>query len=177
MTGGPGPDALKRLNALPAPAAVTGLLRVCGSAAWARRVAGARPFADREALLAAAEEAWDALDADDWREAFAAHPRIGETERSGGGEADRWSKEEQAGAAAARADVRAALADCQRTYEERFGHVFLIRAAGRTAGEMLAACRERLDNDPAAELGVAAEEERKIGRLRLDRILAEGEIP
>ncbi|MDX1623123.1 MAG: 2-oxo-4-hydroxy-4-carboxy-5-ureidoimidazoline decarboxylase [Gemmatimonadota bacterium] len=164
MTAG-GP--LARLNAMGEKRAVEALSRVCGSRAWARDVAAARPFADREALLAAAEAAWDGLDPEEWREAFDAHPRIGET--AGG-----WSKEEQAGAADADAGTLAELAECQRAYEERFGHVFLIRAEGRPAREILAACRARLDHDPWEELRVAASQERQIGRRRIDRLLEEG---
>ncbi len=145
---------------------------VCGSEVWARAVAAWRPFEDRDALLAAAEAAWDALEEDDWREAFAAHPRIGESRTAAGEAAGAWSRGEQAGTAGATRDVMASLADAQRRYENRFGHGFLVCATGESAEAMLAACEERMGNDPAAELGAASEEERKIGRLRLEKLLA-----
>ena len=68
-------------------------------------------------------------------------------------------------------ETMAALAQGNRRYEARFGHVFLISAEGRTAAEVLAALRERIDNDPETELELAAREQRKITRLRLERML------
>jgi len=165
--------ALARLNALPRDRAEEELRAVCGSTAWARAVAERRPFADPAALADAAETAWDALAQEDWLEAFAAHPRIGESRAVGGGETSAWSGGEQARAMGSEATIRARLAEAQRRYEERFGHVFLICATGKTAEDVLAACTARLAGEPAAELDVAAGEERKIGRLRLAKWLAE----
>lgn len=169
-----GSDVLARLNSASGDAARAELLRVCGSRVWARAVAARRPFTNRADLFSAAEVAWNALEPADWREAFSAHPRIGQNRTALGREVSAWSRSEQSGMVSADEGVRAALADAQRDYEARFGHVFLIRATGREAGEMLAACRTRLANDPATELQVAASEERGIGRLRLEKLLAEG---
>jgi OHCU decarboxylase len=166
-------SALARLNALPRDRAEEELRAVCGSTAWARAVAERRPFADPSALVDAAEAAWDALAKADWLEAFAAHPRIGESRMAGGSDASTWSREEQARAMGSEAGIRARLAEAQRRYEERFGHVFLICASGKTAEDIITACSARLDSEPAAELDVAAGEERKIGRLRLAKCLAE----
>ncbi|QBI19747.1 allantoicase [Egibacter rhizosphaerae] len=159
---------LARLNALEPSRAEAALRACCASTTWARAVAARRPFTDPEALAEAADEAWWACGPDDWLEAFAAHPRIGERTRAP------WSQAEQAGAASASDDTIAALEEGNRTYEEQFGHVFLIRAAGRSADEMLAQLRERLANDPETELRVAAGEQAEITRLRLDRLLVEG---
>src|SRR5260370_13652403 len=102
-------------------------------------------------------------------EAFAAHPRMGER----GGHAPDSSGREQTGVHAAPSGTRDELAEENRRYEARFGHVFLISASGRTAGEILAALRQRMSNDPSAEIEVAAAEHRKITRHRLERLLAE----
>jgi OHCU decarboxylase len=107
--------------------------------------------------------------ASEWLSAFAAHPRIGES----GGHAPESSEREQAGVRSAPPETTAALAEGNRRYESRFGHVFLISASGRTADEILAELRRRLRNDPATEVAVAAEEHRKITRLRLERMLSE----
>ncbi len=154
------------LNALPAEQAEAELLACCSAPEWASRVAAVRPFADAAALAASADEVWETLGPDDWLEAFAAHPRIGE--RSPGAS---WSSVEQAGVGGADPGVLAALVEGNLAYERRFGHVFLISASGRKAEELLAALRQRLDNDPETELRVAASEQRKITRLRLDRLL------
>jgi OHCU decarboxylase len=110
-------------------------------------------------------------------EAFAHHPRIGERRAAAdtGDTARQWSAGEQARAMDADAAARAELADAQREYEARFGHIFLICAAGRTAAEVLAALRGRIRNAPDAELRVAAEEQRKITRLRLEKLTAAGQ--
>ena len=83
-----------------------------------------------------------------------------------------WARREQAGVADGAAATLAALAQGNVTYEKRFGHVFLISATGKTPDEMLGALRGRLSNDPATELRVAAEEQAKITRLRLDKLVA-----
>jgi OHCU decarboxylase len=158
---------LDRFNQLSDAEAAGELLAACHSRRWAKEVAAGRPYADLAALQRAADEVWLGLGPEDWQEAFAAHPRIGE----GGGAAADWSRQEQAGVGDAD-DVRERLARGNAEYEARFGHVFLISAAGRDATEILAALTERLGNDPATELRVAAEEHRRITRLRLERLMA-----
>jgi 2-oxo-4-hydroxy-4-carboxy-5-ureidoimidazoline decarboxylase len=161
---------LDALNALPAAEAERRLFTCCASRAWVERMAASRPYADLDALLEASDRAVGELDRDDLAEALAAHPRIGQ--RASGSSTDAvWSRQEQASVGDADAGVRAALQEGNRAYEERFGHVFLISASGRSAQEMLAALRERLGNDPDTEWGVVAEELRQITRLRLERLL------
>ena len=159
---------LDRFNQLPEDEAVAELLAVCHSRRWASAVAAGRPYADVAALQRAADEVWTGLDPDDWLEAFAAHPRIGE---GGSGASADWSRQEQAGVGGAGEDVRERLARGNADYEARFGHVFLISAAGRSADEILAALTERLGNDPGTELKTAAAEHRRITRLRIERLI------
>lgn len=141
------------------------VLECCGSQAWAAELGRQRPFADFDALCAAADDVWWSLGAEDWLEAFGAHPRIGD--RTG----PAHTRAEQAGTAGAAAGTLQALAEGNRRYEERFGHVFLICATGKSAQEMLTALQNRIDNDPETELRIAAEEQRKITRLRLDALV------
>ena len=153
------------LNGLPADAARTALARCCASTQWVKRMLAGRPFGSDQQVYQAAEREWWALDRDDWLEAFAAHPRIGE--RS----ADAWSSGEQRGVTGAGADLRLALLEENGTYERRFGHVYLVCATGRAGPELLADLRTRLANDPARELRVAAGEQAKITRLRLEKLV------
>jgi 2-oxo-4-hydroxy-4-carboxy-5-ureidoimidazoline decarboxylase len=163
-----GLSGLDWFNRLPDEEAAAELLAVCHSRRWAKEVAAGRPYPDLAALQQAADEVWLHLSPEDWREALTAHPRIGE----GGGASADWSRQEQAGVGGADRDVRERLAAGNAEYEARFGHVFLISAAGRDATEILAALTERLGNDPATELRVAAEEHRRITRLRIEKLMA-----
>jgi OHCU decarboxylase len=161
---------LEHWNELPRDEAVAELLHCCGSRAWAETVADARPFASTEALLDTADAAWRALAAEDWLEAFRAHPRIGERTAAAQRGAE-WSAQEQANVLAAGGEALAELAALNRLYEQRFGHIFIICASGLGPDEVLEALRWRVDNDPAEELHIAAEEQRKITRIRLERLL------
>ena len=139
----------------------------------------ARPFDTAAAIGATADAVWWSLDRADWREAFAAHPTIGSgaSGRSGGSgrshglDTSEWSAREQAGVASASAGLRERLAAANREYERRFGYIFIVCATGKSADEMLAILEQRLANDPETELRVAAEEQGKITRLRLLKLL------
>jgi OHCU decarboxylase len=122
------------------------------------------PYANDATLQEAADREWWKLHQDDWLEAFAAHPRIGD--RSG----DDLARREQRGASDASAEIRRALGAGNREYEERFGHVYLVCATGRTAADLLADLRTRLSNDPERELRIAAGEQAKITALRLENL-------
>ena len=125
---------------------------------WARAVAaGADP-----------EREMGGLTDDEWLTAMRAHPRIGER----GGDDPERSHREQARAMQAPPETLAALAAENRRYEERFGHVFLIFAAGRSAEEILAELRRRMKNDAAAELREAKQELRRIALTRMQQALA-----
>lgn len=166
-------DAIETLNRLPEAETEAAFRRCCGATGWVQGMVARRPFANREELLAASEEIWWDLAEEDWREAFAHHPRIGDVAALREKYAGRWSEGEQAGAAGAPDSVLHALAEGNRAYEDRFGHLFIVCATGRTAPEMLDLLRARLPNEPAEECRLAAEEQHKITRLRLEKLLTE----
>jgi 2-oxo-4-hydroxy-4-carboxy-5-ureidoimidazoline decarboxylase len=166
---------LERLNDLATGEARAAFESCCGSRAWIERLVAGRPYPDLARLLDHAAEVWWSLGPDDWREAFAHHPRIGDVEslrRRFAGPAD--PALEQASVAVAGEETLAALAAGNRAYEERFGYIFIVRASGRGADEMLAALRERLKNDPTDEIRIAADQQLEITRLRLERLLGGG---
>ena len=152
---------IEQLNALPDDAAVAEFLQCCGSTRWAEAMSRARPFSNAGEMDEKADEIWWSLDRVDWLEALAAHPRIGERSSSVA------STEEQRGALSASDSVRATLAQHNRDYETRFGHIFIVCASGKSAEEMLAILGSRLANAPEDEWCIAAEEQRKITGLRL----------
>lgn len=166
-------QGIERLNGLPREEAEGELLKCCGSSRWAHEVASRRPFGSAEELMSVADEVWWSLDAADWLEAFSRHPRIGEQKAAAGQtEQERaWSAKEQSGMSEADEAAREELARLNRVYAEKFGHIFIVCASGKRPAEMLALLRARLDNDAETEIKVAAEEQRRITRLRLEKLL------
>lgn len=153
------------LNSAPEPAARRALHDVCAAHAWASAVLAHRPYADTEALCGAADAATAGLSADDLAEAMAGHPPIGRPEPG-----DPASAREQRGMAGASEQLKAEMLELNLTYQEKFGHVFLICATGLTGEAMRDAVRSRLGNPPEREREVVRGELAKINRIRLTRL-------
>jgi 2-oxo-4-hydroxy-4-carboxy-5-ureidoimidazoline decarboxylase len=185
---------LADFNGLRADAARRALHDCCSSARWIDVVQAGRPYGSVQKLLAESDAAVAEMSESDLREALAGHPRIGErhpgqpplaevpppASRSSHGEAAAsadelgpasWSSQEQARVSEADAVTRQALADGNLDYEERFGHIYLACATGRSAGELLAFLRERLGHDRETEWQVVAAELAKINRIRLAKLI------
>jgi 2-oxo-4-hydroxy-4-carboxy-5-ureidoimidazoline decarboxylase len=173
---------LEDFNALDDEAAARELLRCGSSSRWTRLMAAARPFADAAGMAVVADVVWTSLAPADWLEAFAAHPKIGAAAAATAGRAagagasgwedtGRWSDDEQAGVAGAPEATLRRLAQANREYEAHFGYIFIICATGLTAAAMLEALERRLRHAPDVEMQAAAEEQRKITRLRLAKLL------
>ncbi len=162
---------LEEFNALPEREALAHLERCCGSRKWCSRMASERPFSNRAALIATSAKIWSELSDSDWLEAFTHHPRIGDLSamRAKFASTADWAKQEQAGTAAASERTLQELADGNARYQTRFGHVFLVCATGKSADEMLALLKTRIDNSPQEELCIAAGEQTKITRIRLEK--------
>lgn len=154
--------------------AVTTLIDCCGSRSWAEQMAERRPFAYQSEVFAAADKIWSGLAEKDWLEAFRHHPPIGgkRAKATQSATASRWSAKEQSAAQAVSHEVLKALAAENKRYAEKFGYVFLICATGKSSEEILTALRRRMRDDPQTELRTAAEEQRKITRLRLEKLFA-----
>jgi 2-oxo-4-hydroxy-4-carboxy-5-ureidoimidazoline decarboxylase len=165
---------LNELNVLPADAARAEFMRCCGSARWVDGMLRRRPYADKAAALAAADEEWALTGEPDRLEAFARHPKIGGKDalRAKFASTSDWAKGEQAGAAAADEATLDALAKGNAEYEARFGFIFIVCATGKSAAEMLSILRARLPNARPAELDAAAAEQAKITKLRLEKLLS-----
>ena len=161
------------LDAMPEPQANKLFAECCGASRWVSGMLSRRPFRSRDVVLSTADEIWASLGPADWREAFSHHPRIGER-KSAKPQSERgsaWAAGEQSGVEGADDDLRADLAAANREYEQRFGYIFIVFATGKSAEGMLALARDRLRNEPDIELRVAAEEQRKITRARLKKLL------
>ena len=156
---------LIEFNRVPRYRAEAELIQVCASRAWARTIASRRPFHDLSRLQRAATEVWWGLDETDWREAFHAHPKIGQRKVDG------WAAREQSGMNHAGADVVLDLEQSNRDYLSKFGYIFIVCATGKTADQMLAVLKSRLSNPAEQEIRVAAEEQSKITQLRLEKLI------
>ncbi|MGV2985438.1 2-oxo-4-hydroxy-4-carboxy-5-ureidoimidazoline decarboxylase [Microbacterium sp. AGC85] len=157
---------LEQFNLAERGDAVTALRPCIDVTRWCEDIVDRRPFDSVDSLVAEAAQAADPFTTEEIDSALAHHPRIGE--RAGGDSREATlSRSEQAGVDPSDADVQQALRDGNLAYEERFGRVFLIRAAGRSAGEILSSLRERLQHDPASEERIIAGQLREIALLRL----------
>jgi 2-oxo-4-hydroxy-4-carboxy-5-ureidoimidazoline decarboxylase len=161
------PHAL--LNALSTADARAALTRCCGSTRWVASMLARRPWASSSALHADAEATWGSLGRDDVLEAFAHHPRIGARAESTD---DAWARQEQARVGDADGETRRSLVEANERYLRRFGYIFIVCATGKSAAEMLGLLEARLGNDPERELAIAAREQARITRLRLEKLAA-----
>ncbi|MEV0777398.1 2-oxo-4-hydroxy-4-carboxy-5-ureidoimidazoline decarboxylase [Streptomyces sp. NPDC050428] len=164
------PPGLTRFNTSSDSAALTALHEVCASTAWGSELLAHRPYATADALLAASDTATAGLTAAALAEAMAGHPPIGRPEPG-----DPTSAREQRGMAGASDELKAELLDLNLAYQDRFGHVFLICATGRTGEQMRDAVRIRIGNSPEQERAVVRTELGKINRIRLTRLVHAGE--
>ena len=166
---------LAELNHLPEPGLAEALQKCCGSSAWVENMLAAFPVADAETLMDEAKTAWNKLDEADWREAFTHHPKIGgdvEALRAKFASTSTWAEGEQASVKSASQATLEALAAGNEDYERKFGYIFIVCATGKSAEEMLALLQARLPNQPENEILIAAVEQDKITRIRLEKLLA-----
>lgn len=147
------------------------LERCCGARRWVSGMLAQHPYRDWSHVQEAADEIWWSLAGDDWREAFSHHPKIGDLEslRAKFASTQSWAKGEQSQIQEATERVLEGLAQGNQAYEAKFGYIFIVCATGKSAATMLSMLRERLDNDPEQELPIAAEQQRQIMQLRLDK--------
>ena len=167
-------DPEPSLNALSREAASEALTRCCGATRWVRGMLARRPFASHTGMFAAAVEIWAQLGPEDYREAFSHHPEIGsnlEDLRKRFGKTAAWSQAEQSAAMSASEATLRALRDGNQAYRERFGYSFIVCATGKSAREMLELLEQRLPHAPERELAIAAAEQAKITRLRLEKLV------
>lgn len=162
-------EAVVAFDTLPHDEATARLLSCLAVPRWAEEVATGRPYAAWEPLRDKASRAAEHLSDAELEAALARHPRIGE--RAGAGHDAAHSRREQAGVDPADADVAARLAAGNAAYEARFDRVFLIRAKGRSADEILAELDRRLTSTDTAERAEVVTQLREIALLRLEESL------
>lgn len=164
---------LEELNNSPAEAYADTLAQCCASRQWVSRMVTARPFSSADHLLSRAAEIWWELGETDYMEAFDAHPKIGDMNslKARYASTEQMAQGEQSGAANAEANVLERLSEGNAAYEERFGFIFIVCATGKSAAEMTAMLETRLSNTREIEIKLAAAEQLKITKLRLQKLL------
>lgn len=167
MSSTPSPG-LTRFNAAADSEARAALREVCASRAWGSKILAGRPYASTEALFAASDAAMAELRAEDLDEAMAGHPPIGRPKPG-----DPTSSREQRGMAGASDELKAEMLELNLAYQEKFGHVFLICATGRTGEQMRDAARQRIENSPEQEREIVRVELGSINRIRLTGLAEE----
>lgn len=163
---------LNRINDLNETEAYAALFNCCGSANWVKAMLSARPFTSLGELFQKAETVWLSLKEDDWLEAFKHHPKIGDLDglRQKFASTRQWAAGEQASVSTAPEATLVALKTGNEEYEKKFGFIFIVCATGKSAEEMLSLLRLRLDNDNKKELAIAAGEQSKITKIRLEKL-------
>jgi 2-oxo-4-hydroxy-4-carboxy-5-ureidoimidazoline decarboxylase len=151
-------------------------LQCCTSSVWVERMAEARPFKDEETLKKSANMIWQSLEETDFLEAFEGHPKIGDVNslRAKYANTKELAGNEQGLVKQASENVLELLAQGNSDYEQKFGFIFIVCATGKSAQEMSDLLQARLPNTKDQEFVNAAEEQRKIFQIRLDKALAEG---
>ena len=149
------------------------LYKCCGSTTWVNNMLKYFPVEELVDLLEDAEIEWWNCHEEDWKEAFAQHPRIGDLEsiRKKFSSTAEWASSEQGGVQNAKEETLKALAEANKLYEDKFGYIFIVCATGKSADEILTIINTRLQNSPEVEIDVAADEQLMILQLRLEKLL------
>ena len=148
------------------------LLQCCGSPVWVDKMITVFPVEDLVELLEAAEEKWDECNEEEWREAFDHHPKIGDINslKEKFANTAQWAAGEQSGVNSAAENVMHELAKANEEYEKKFGTIFIVCATGKSAEQMLGILQERLNNSKQEEIIIAAVEQNKITKIRLEKL-------
>lgn len=150
------------------------IIKCCGSSVWVEKILDQRPFKSLDSILQVSESIWNSLTEKDWIEAFTHHPKIGDINslREKFSSTKDWATGEQSGVDSASEEILKRLAEKNKEYEEKFGYIFIVCATGKSVDEMLEALNRRLKNKHEDEIKIAAGEQAKITKLRLEKLLA-----
>lgn len=147
------------------------LYECCGCTSWSKMMLTHFPAEDISELLENAKEVWYECSEDEWKEAFSQHPRIGDLKALEEKYSSTTAAGEQAAVLTAPPDTLRELVDANREYENKFGYIFIVCATGKSPEEMLEIIRARMNNSPAVEIKVAADEQAQIMMLRLKKLV------
>jgi 2-oxo-4-hydroxy-4-carboxy-5-ureidoimidazoline decarboxylase len=166
---------IQQLNQLSHAEIFAELQKCCGSDSWIKAMISRRPYSDKQSLQQISDKIWSTVSEKDILEAFSHHPQIGDVEslKKKFANTANWASNEQQGAQQATDETLNALKKGNEDYLNKFGFIFIVCATGKSAQQMLDLLNERLSNDQAIELHIAATEQNKITHLRLDKLLSD----
>ncbi len=164
---------IETLNGLDSSEAAAQFNLCCGATNWIKIMNQSRPFQNKNEVYQQAESIWFSLSSEDWLEAFTHHPKIGDIDslRKKFHNTKSISKNEQSGVNDAEKSTLNNLAKSNQLYEDKFGFIFIVCATGKSADEMLALIKMRLNKNADTEMQNAAKEQNKITQLRLEKLL------
>lgn len=165
---------IEALNQLAADQAALAFKQCCVAERWIAQMVAGRPYSHADDLYHRANVYWATMQEPDWLQAFEGHPQIGDVNslKQKYASTKALAAGEQASVQQADEDVLQRLAAGNQAYAKRFGFIFIVCATGKSAADMLALLEARLGNTRDVELRNAAEEQRKITQLRLEKLLA-----
>lgn len=165
---------LEKINTLENQEFFDELIKCCGSKNWAIKLIEKRPFKNKEDLFLKSDEAWSFSNENDAMEAFSHHPKIGDIKslEKKFASTKEWAGKEQSGVNTANQETLVALANGNELYEKKFGFIFIVCATGKTAKEMLEILNSRINNNPQQELKNAMDEQNKITKIRLEKLIS-----
>lgn len=161
---------LAAINALPSAQANKVFLEVCHCQRWVEDMCRLKPFSNSDSLLASAAQCWQKASEPEILEAFLGHKKIGDLNAL----RDRYNtntQREQGQVLQASEAVLMELHQLNKQYLNKFGFIFIVCATGKSAAEMLALLKQRIDNSRAQEIHIAAQEQAKIIEIRLRKLL------
>jgi len=163
----------QKLNELSREEATELFSKCCGAKKWVIEMTAARPFKTDEDIMLRTEQIWNSLDVSDWLEAFKHHPKIGDIKslREKYSSTKQFAEKEQSGINKASPEIIEDLSRLNAEYEKKFGYIFIVCATGKSADEMLSMIKRRITNDPQTEIRIAMEEQNKITKIRLEKLL------
>ena len=164
---------LLAFNTLPEETAKKELFACCGSKKWTDSMMKHFPFASEKLLIDLSTKIWyEECGEADWLESFTHHPKIGDVKSL----TEKFAGKEQAGVSVATSETIEALAKANTDYENKNGFIFIVCATGKSATEMLALLKDRLQNTAEEELHIAMGEQQKISIIRFKKMLPNGDF-
>lgn len=123
-----------------------------------------KPFNNIDDLMTKCSSSWYQLDREAQIAVFMKHPKIGDIETM---KKTRYSNREQRGIYAASDEMLSRFIELNHLYQQKFGYIYMVFAAGKSAQQMFDILQQRLGNSADDEFSIASTEKNHINLARL----------